>query len=57
MLRKSAVSKAASQAAQEIKRMKVPSYQADLTTIQNQFMAAVKEVKKRLKAISQPPNS
>ena len=30
--------------------MKVPSYQADLTTIQNQFMAAVKEVKKEVES-------
>ena len=37
---------AARQAAQEIKRSKLPVYQADLTQIQNQFLAAVTEVKK-----------
>ena len=37
---------AAWQAAQEIKRSKLPVYQADLTQIQNQFLAAVTEVKK-----------
>lgn len=36
----------ARQAAQEIKRSKIPVYQADLTQIQNQFLAAVTEVKK-----------
>lgn len=37
---------AAKQAAQEIKRSKILVYQADLTQIQNQFLAAVTEVKK-----------
>lgn len=37
---------AARQAAQEIGRSKLPLYQADLTQIQNQFLAAVTEVKK-----------
>ncbi len=37
---------AARQAAQEIRRSKIPVYQADLTQIQNQFLAAVTEVKK-----------
>ena len=37
---------AAKQAAQEIRRSKIPVYQADLTQIQNQFLAAVTEVKK-----------
>ena len=37
---------AARQAAQEIKRSKLPVYQADLAQIQNQFLAAVTEVKK-----------
>lgn len=37
---------AARQAAQEIGRSKLPVYQADLTQIQNQFLAAVTEVKK-----------
>ena len=37
---------AAKQAAQEIGRSKLPVYQADLTQIQNQFLATVTEVKK-----------
>lgn len=37
---------AARQAAQEIRRSKIPVYQADLTQIQNQFLAAITEVKK-----------
>ena len=37
---------AARQAAQEIGRSKLPVYQADLTQIQNQFLAAITEVKK-----------
>lgn len=37
---------AARQAAQEIGRSKLPVYQADLTQIQNQFLATVTEVKK-----------
>ena len=37
---------AAKQAAQEISRSKLPVYQADLTQIQNQFLAAVTEVKR-----------
>ena len=37
---------AARQAAQEIKRSKLPVYQADLTQIQNQFLATITEVKK-----------
>ena len=37
---------AAVQAARDVNRLRVPVYQADLTNIQNQFMAAVKEVKK-----------
>ncbi|MGO5028208.1 hypothetical protein [Candidatus Agathobaculum pullicola] len=32
-------------AAREVNRLKVPPYQADLTTIQNQFIEAVREVK------------
>lgn len=39
---------AAVQAAREVNRLKVPPYQADLTTIQNQFMAAVREVKQEV---------
>lgn len=38
--------KAAQQAAKEIKRSRIPEYQADLTQIQNQFLAAITEVKK-----------
>ena len=37
---------AAWQAAQELGRSKLPGYQADLTQIQNQFLATVTEVKK-----------
>ena len=36
------------QAAREVNRLKVPPYQADLTTIQNQFIAAVREVKQEV---------
>ncbi len=36
---------AAAQTEGEINRMKVPVYQADLTTIQNQFMTAIREIK------------
>ena len=39
---------AAVQAAREVNRLKVPPYQADFTTIQNQFMAAVREVKQEV---------
>lgn len=46
LTRKSAKTKAAAQAANEINRLKTPVYQADLATIENQFMMAVKEVKK-----------
>ena len=46
LTRKSAKTKAATQAANEINRLKTPVYQADLATIENQFMMAVKEVKK-----------
>lgn len=36
----------AAQAAKDISRLRTPVYQADLATIENQFMAAVREVKK-----------
>ena len=36
------------QAARDANRQRVPVYQADLTTIQNAFMAALKEVKREL---------
>ena len=39
---------AAVQAAREVNRLKVPPYQADLTTIQNQFMAAARDVKQEV---------
>ena len=48
LTRKSAKTKAAAQAANEINRLKTPVYQADLATIENQFMLAVKEVKKEI---------
>ena len=48
LTRKSAKTKAAAQAANEINRLKTPVYQADLTTIESQFMLAVKEVKKEI---------
>ena len=48
LTRKSAKTKAAAQAANEINRLKTPIYQADLATIENQFMMAVKEVKKEI---------
>ena len=50
LLRKTSTSDAAGQVAQSINRMKVPPYQADLTNIQNQFVTAVKEVKKEVGA-------
>lgn len=37
---------AAQQTAKEIKRSRIPEYQADLTQIQNQFLAAITEVQK-----------
>lgn len=48
LTRKSAKTKATAQAANEINRLKTPVYQADLATIENQFMMAVKEVKKEI---------
>lgn len=48
LTRKSEKTKAAAQAANEINRLKTPVYQADLATIENQFMMAVKEVKKEI---------
>lgn len=48
LTRKSAKTKAAAQAANETNRLKTPVYQADLATIENQFMMAVKEVKKEI---------
>lgn len=48
LTRKSAKTKAAAQAANEINCLKTPVYQADLATIEKQFMMAVKEVKKEI---------
>lgn len=48
LTRKTVKTKAAAQAANEINRLKTPVYQADLVTIENQFMMAVKEVKKEI---------
>ena len=48
LTRKSAKTKAAAQAANEIHRLTTPVYQADLATIESQFMLAVKEVKKEI---------
>ena len=48
LTRKSAKTKAAAQAANEINRLKTPVYQADLATIEKQFMMVVKEVKKEI---------
>ena len=39
---------AAKEAAKDIRRLRAPAYQADLATIEAQFMAAVKEVKKEI---------
>lgn len=48
LTRKSVKSDAANQTAKKILQMRTPVYQADLTTIENQFMLAVKEVKKEI---------
>ena len=48
MLRRDVKTDAAVQAARDANRQRVPVYQADLTMIQNSFMAAVKEVKREL---------
>ena len=48
LMRKTVKTNAAVQAANEISRLKTPVYQADLATIENQFMLAVKEVKKEI---------
>ena len=50
------IRKASQQAAQTVSLNKVPVYQADLTNIQNQFMAVLREIKKDMaseKGISQ----
>lgn len=48
LTRKSAKTKAAAQAARDIAHLRTSVYQADLATIENQFMLAVKEVKKEI---------
>ena len=48
LTRKTVKSDAANQTAKKILQMKNAVYQADLTTIENQFMLAVKEVKKEI---------
>ena len=48
MLRRNVKTDAAVQAARTVNRQKVPVYQADLTMIQNAFMAALREVKKEI---------
>lgn len=48
LTRKSVKTKAAAQATNEINRLKAPAYQVDLATIENQFMLAVKEMKKEI---------
>ena len=48
MLRRDVKTDAAVQAARDANRQRVPVYQADLTTIQNAFMASLKEVKREL---------
>lgn len=48
MLRKTVKTDAAAQAIRDVNRQHVPAYQADLTMIQNTFMATLKEVKKEI---------
>ena len=48
LLRRDVKTDAAVQAARDANRQRVPVYQADLTTIQTSFMAALKEVKREL---------
>ncbi len=47
-LRGAVATDATVQAARDINRLKVPVYQADLSSIQNQFMVTIKEVKKEI---------
>lgn len=42
------IRKATQQAAQAVSLNKVPVFQADLTNIQNQFMAVLREIKKEM---------
>ena len=48
MLRKNIKTDAAVQAVRDVNRKRIPPYQADLTMIQNSFMAVLKEVKKEI---------
>ena len=48
LTRKTVKSDAANPTAKKILQMRTPVYQADLTTIENQFMLAVREVKKEI---------
>lgn len=48
LTRKTIKTDAAAQTAKDINRLRTPVYQADLATIENQFMLAVKEVKKEI---------
>ena len=48
MLRRNVKTDAAVQAARTVNRQKIPVYQADLTMIQNTFMAALREGKKEI---------
>lgn len=48
LTRKTVKSDAANQTAKKLPQMRTPVYQADLATIENQFMLAVKEVKKEI---------
>lgn len=48
LLRSEAGTDASTQAFRAASRLKVPVYQTDLTTIQTQFMSAVKEIKKEI---------
>ena len=45
-LRGAVPTKAAAQTANEVAHLRQPAYQADITTIQNYFMSAVREIKK-----------
>ncbi len=48
MVRKSSDSEAADETSKQLMRMRTPVYQADLATIENQFMQTVKDIKKEI---------
>ena len=48
MVRKTSDSDAAGETAKQLMRIKTPVFQADLTTIENQFMQTVKDIKKEI---------